>query len=199
MTLQGVAFRSDQAANDVTPQTSRPQLLDLSWVGGRPTPKPPIPDAGQEIEDFTAPPPNIELAPTVTNSAEQAWRGAPATPTRVVKTARATQDHFHALQQWEGVVDAINDGTFFARLVDRTAEGPDEQAEFDLAEVPAGDRELIAPGAVFYWSVGYRTSATGTRSRASVISFRRLPAWTEAEKRQAKERARQIARALDWC
>jgi hypothetical protein len=199
MTLQDIMVRSDQATNDVTPQTSRPQLLDVSWVGGRPVPKPPIPDTGQVIEDFTAPPPNVGLAPTVTNSAEQAWRGAPVTPISVLERARPEQDRFHALQQWEGVVDAINDGTFTARLVDRTADEPDEEVEFDLTEVPTGDRDLVTVGAVFYWSVGYHTSATGTRSRVSVISFRRLPAWTEAEKRQARERAEQIAEALDWC
>jgi hypothetical protein len=46
--------------------------------------------------------------------------------------------------------------------------------------------------------VGYGISASGTRSRASIISFRRLPAWTEVEKRQVKERAQLIAKELGW-
>jgi hypothetical protein len=115
-----------------------------------------------------------------------------------VESARPKRARFQALQQWEGVVDEVNDGSFVARLVDRTAKEPDEEAEFDLGEVPTGDRELVVPGAIFYWSVGYRTAATGTRSRVSIISFRRLPAWTEAEKLQARERAEEIAKALDW-
>jgi hypothetical protein len=198
MNEHGMEIRSDHTANEGSLATSRPEVRDVSWVGGRPMPKPPIPHAGQVLEDLTAPPPNIELASTVTGSAELAWRDAPASPVRVIRPTRAKQDHFHALQQWEGVVDAISDGGFFARLVDRTAEAPDEEAEFDLTEIATGDRELVSPGAVFYWSVGYRISATGTRSRASIISFRRLPAWTEAEKHQAKERAQLIARELDW-
>jgi hypothetical protein len=198
MTLQEMAQGSDQTANEAGPATSQPQLLDVSWVGGRPAPKPPIPHAGQVIENLTAPPPNIELAPTVTGSAQQAWRHAPVSQIRVIESTTAKEERFHALQQWEGVVDAVSDGTFLARLVDRTADGPDEEAEFDFAEIPSGDRELVSPGAVFYWSVGYGTSASGTRSRASIISFRRLPAWTEVEKRQAKERAQLIAKELGW-
>jgi hypothetical protein len=138
------------------------------------------------------------LAPTVTGSAEQAWRNNPVISVRVIERAKVKEDRFLALQQWEGVVDSVNDGGFVARLVDRTAGEPDEEAEFDLAEVPPGDRDLVASGAVFYWSVGYRIAATGTRLRASIISFRRLPAWTEAERRQARERSEKIAEALDW-
>jgi hypothetical protein len=195
---QRAMMRSDQPGNTISPSTSAPQQLDLSWIGGRPIPKPPIPDIGQVIQDATGPPPTVSLAPTVTGSAEQAWRNNPVNSVRVVERARVKEDRFHALQQWEGVVDGVNDGSFVARLVDRTAGEPDEEAEFDLAEVPAGDRDLVVPGAVFYWSVGYRTSATGTRLRASIMSFRRLPAWTEAEKGQARERAEEIAKALDW-
>jgi hypothetical protein len=120
------------------------------------------------------------------------------TPIQVVRSPEPKSDHFHALQQWVGVVDRVEDGTFIARLEDRTTEGPDEQAEFDVSEIPSGDQDLVAPGAVFYWSVGYRTSATGTRSRASAISFRRLPAWTEEERKQAQKRAQEIAEELDW-
>jgi hypothetical protein len=199
MTLQDIIRRGDPAANVVPRQTSRSHPLDISWVGGRPLPKPPIPDTGQVIQEPTGPPPNVALAPTVTGSAEQAWRGAAATPIRVVESAKPKQERFHALQQWEGVVDSTNGRSFVAKLVDRTADEPDEEAEFDLAEVPPGDRELVVAGAVFYWSVGYRTSATRTRSRVSIISSRRLPAWTEAEKRQARESAEKIAKALDWC
>jgi len=199
MTISSIAQSGDEIANNAPRVTSTPRIPDISWVGGKVVPMPGVPESGQIIEAFTAPPPDDQLAPTVTGATEQAWLRNSVTPIRIVRRSEPTQDRFHALQQWEGVVDTVHDGTFIARLVDRTAEGPDEEAEFDVTEPPFGDRNLIAPGAVFYWSVGYRTSATGTRSRTSIVSFRRLPAWTEKEKQQARERAREIARALDWC
>jgi hypothetical protein len=107
-------------------------------------------------------------------------------------------DHYRALQEWEGTVDYNYDSTFFARIVDRTSSGPDEEAEFDIDEVSRGDRELLAPGAIFYWSVGYRDSSSGTRSRTSLLTFRRLPAWTDEEMRQAQKRADEIIEVLDW-
>jgi hypothetical protein len=102
------------------------------------------------------------------------------------------------LQEWEGTVDSIGDRTFVARLVDRTSPGPDEEAEFDIDEVSRGDRDLLAPGAIFYWSIGYRDSASGSRSRTSLLTFRRLPAWTDEEKRQAEKTADEIIEVLDW-
>jgi hypothetical protein len=198
MTLSGIAESGDEIANRLPRTTARPQIPDVSWVGGTVIPKPRLPGPGQIVEGFTAPPPNVHLAPTVIAAVEEAWRRHSVSPIRIIKRTEPTQDRFHALQQWEGVVDTIKNATFVAVLVDRTTEGPDEEVEFDISEVASGDRNLIAPGAVFYWSVGYRTSATGVRFRASVISFRRLPAWTEKERQQARERAQDIARTLDW-
>ncbi len=101
-------------------------------------------------------------------------------------------DSFVALQSWEGHVLELNGDGFVARLSDKTASRPDEEAEFPKDEVSAIDRDLIGPGAIFYWSVGYRDRPNGVRSRESVIRFRRLPAWTDRELSDARDRAREL-------
>lgn len=108
----------------------------------------------------------------------------------------APKDAFHALQRWEGVVSAIEEETFVARLTDLTSEGPDEEVELPLADVPSEDRDLLEAGAVFYWAIGYRDEASGQRQRVSALRFRRLPVWSAGELRAARERVAEVAAAL---
>jgi hypothetical protein len=51
------------------------------------------------------------------------------------------------VHDWEGIVLEVKEDSFLARLIDLTEEGPDEEAEFPLEEVPGGDKHLIKPGA----------------------------------------------------
>jgi hypothetical protein len=108
------------------------------------------------------------------------------------KSVRPRPDSFIALQTWEGHVLDVSGDSFVARLSDSTGDDPEEEAEFPLDEISPIDRDLIAPGAVFYWSVGYRDRSNGQRSRESVIRFRRLPAWSERELADARERANEL-------
>lgn len=105
-----------------------------------------------------------------------------------------------SLQKWEGVVLNIeaSANTFFARLHDLTADNPEEEAEFSIDEVMEDDKNLLMPGAVFYWSIGYHTSETGQQLRASVIKFRRLPAWRGKELKEIESKAREFGRAIGW-
>ncbi len=103
-----------------------------------------------------------------------------------------------SLQKWEGVVIAVEKDIFQARLLDLTDENPEEQAEFLIEEISDDDRELLRPGAVFYWSLGYLTTGTGQRIRTSIVKFRRLPAWTERDMRMAQERAKEIRQTIGW-
>ena len=90
------------------------------------------------------------------------------------------QSRFEVLQKWEGIVLDVLTDSFTARLIDLTRAGADEEAEFALDEIDGGDRDLLKPGAVFYWNIGYSDSPTG-RARVSIIRFRRLPLWRSGE------------------
>lgn len=97
---------------------------------------------------------------------------------------------FELLQQWECVVREITEGGFTAVLYDLTdSSNGAEEATFALEDVPDGDRVLVEPGAVFYWSLGYRTGLTGEKIRAAQIRFRRLPALTRQERSEAATEA----------
>lgn len=85
---------------------------------------------------------------------------------------------FRLLQQWSGTVTVLRQTDFEADLVDMTdRDQPLEEAVFDVEEVSPGDRELLTTGAVFRWSIGYRTSLDGQRERVSHLRFVRIPRW----------------------
>jgi hypothetical protein len=113
--------------------------------------------------------------------------------------AQRSQARFILLQQWEGYVETKKADSFVARLVD--LDNPVErevEADILLSEVNPDDLDLIKPGAVFYWTIGYRDQATGQRARVSEIRFRRLPAFTENDLDVAKRDAQQTAELLGW-
>jgi hypothetical protein len=98
------------------------------------------------------------------------------------------------LQTWEGIVISRSGEEFEATLRDLTdRRAPAEAATFPIAEVPPDDRRLIEPGAVFYWFLGQEMSALGQLSRRSTIRFRRLPAWTDVQRRKIAEKAKALA------
>ena len=116
----------------------------------------------------------------------------------VISKISRRANYFTSLQKWEGTVLEISKDAFLGRLVDQTNPGADEEAEFSLAEISEEDKELLAPGAVFYWNIGYNDSPSGQRTRVSVIRFRRLPAWSEREIRDAKQKAEQLRDRIGW-
>jgi len=116
-----------------------------------------------------------------------------------LKTDPSVGDQFVSLQKWEGVVIEIKDETFLARLKDLTNEkNPEEEAEFPLEELSPEDRELVAPGAIFYWNIGYLDTRSGQRRRESIIRFRRLPAWSKREIENSKHEASRICDFINW-
>ena len=104
---------------------------------------------------------------------------------------------FEVLQKWEGIVLDVLHDSLTARLIDLTLQGSDEEAEFALEEIDEGDKDLLKPGAVFYWNIGYSDSPTG-RARVSIIRFRRLPVWRSEELAQAKRDAERLSGLLEW-
>lgn len=105
---------------------------------------------------------------------------------------------FKILEHWVGRVDAISseDQTFEAIVSSTTRECGDETAEFTFDELSDDDKELVAIGAVFYWSVGYQVEPSAQRSTVSNIRFRRLPVWTRKELEAAENKAKELSQWL---
>jgi hypothetical protein len=102
------------------------------------------------------------------------------------------------LAQWEGVVTSVDDDEFTAELKDLTdSTSPAETATFSTSEISPGDLPLLEVGAIFYWTIGYRTSAGGQKSRESWIRLRRLPTWTSRQLREARQRAEEYKAFFD--
>ncbi|MDP2815251.1 MAG: methyl-accepting chemotaxis protein, partial [Rectinemataceae bacterium] len=100
---------------------------------------------------------------------------------------------FILLQQWEGRVIQVSANDFTAIVADKTnTSNDDEEIVFDIEDVLDEDRELITPGAVFYWSIGYDDSS-GSRRRVSQILFRRLPGLSNREIKEAEKKALEFA------
>lgn len=114
------------------------------------------------------------------------------------KPESAAHDVFLPLQRWEGTIIEILKDSFVARLVDKSPDSATEEAEFPLDEVSRDDLPLIKEGALFYWTIGYRDSINGQRTRISEIRFRRTPTWTASELTRARGRARRLLDLLGW-
>ncbi len=105
---------------------------------------------------------------------------------------------FTPLQEWEGYVVELDEEFFTARLVDLTAEREheEEEADFPIVELSDADQSMLRLGAIFRWAIGYRRTRGGTKERVSRIVFRRLPAWTERELNENRQKAQELAVVL---
>lgn len=126
------------------------------------------------------------------------FTGSGIRPEVLLKKVERVEDRFVSLQKWEGVVLEVKGDYFIARLHDLTVRGNEEEVELLLEEVSEGDRDLVRPGAVFYWHIGYFDSRTGQRKRESITRFRRLPAWRQEELESAKSEADKIRDSIGW-
>lgn len=102
---------------------------------------------------------------------------------------------FEILESWTGYVEDINEreNTFTAVLKSENHDRGDEIGDFSFDEVSPDDLELLAPGAIFYWNVGYAIERSSTKSIASTIRFRRAFLWKREIIDEAKSRAHQLA------
>jgi hypothetical protein len=113
---------------------------------------------------------------------------------------RPTVLSLQPLQEWEGYVAEVGEEIFTARLLDVTAGGKYEEeiADFPIADLSDTDLELLKPGAVFRWVIGYQRQIGGTKRRVSQITFRRMPAWTKKDLLDATRKASSIAQSIEW-
>lgn len=179
------------------------QTLHEPWsfsVGSKPVFLPPRQD-GQAEEQTSRASPNRnghDLFPT---------RGVQRiTPPKTRPVARPETRHgkrgLRAAYQWEGIVDAITDDGFRARLIPYEDGKPNrakvEYTDFyfdDLAN--ESDRDLVAPGAVFYWTIGKARNRAGTVTNSSLLRFRRIPSPSSYQKRRAARLAAEILNDAD--
>lgn len=104
---------------------------------------------------------------------------------------RATRETL--AHHWECTVESVGRETFSATLRSLLKPGDTEkEAELPLDDVNADDRELLAPGAIFYWIVGSERTPKGTVTRFSRIKFRRLPGWTKRDLARVEEEAARL-------
>jgi len=102
------------------------------------------------------------------------------------------------LQRWVGRVESVTADKFVAVLDDSTSSGsPQEQVELELSEVSDSDLPLLARGAAFYWSIGYRDTPEGQRERISTLRFARQPRLSRTELNRIFEHADQLAALLE--
>lgn len=111
----------------------------------------------------------------------------------VLRSLTTRPRRIEVLQQWEGVITSVEPSSVWADLHDLTdPSNPTEIAEIPMKEFAVGDRPLIEPGSVFYWSIGHETTIGGQILRVSEIRVRRTPVWSQ----QALDRARSLGQQL---
>lgn len=160
-----------------------------------------IPSAALRPEDHLAPlnpAPDLNFAtlPLSFNGGSDPVQLIDFRPVTSGKRWEPLREIFRVLQKWEGFVVEVQSETFLARLVPIKGEGPDQEAEIYIREVQEADIELIKPGAVFYWTIGYHDKPSG-RVRSSIIKFRRQPIWTNRDLEAATARADYLMRLFN--
>jgi len=86
------------------------------------------------------------------------------------------------IQLWEGrvlEVDIQNE-LMQVLLTAKIGQIPEHTAEIELQWVSEQDRDLVAPGAVFYLTL-YKQTRRGSIKNSQELRFRRRPAWTKQQ------------------
>ena len=99
---------------------------------------------------------------------------------------------YRAIQRWEGTVLSTTTDGFHALLRDLDNVKPEERTFFSFGEIEPDDYDLVTTGAVFYWYVGYQTTAITQRKLTVNLRFRRLPAWTKSQVDHVQREARRL-------
>lgn len=105
---------------------------------------------------------------------------------------------FELLQSFEGVVREVRNSTFTAEIQDMTEPiNPNEIVELSIKEISRDDLALLRPGAVFYWSIGYKDTRGEPRRRVSQIRLQRRPGWSKLDVSRAKSFATEYLRIFE--
>ena len=120
-----------------------------------------------------SPSPLQDLPPTPTSSASGGWPYGDMRYARVSTLNSNTPERSRAQlvrHQWEATVQSVSGESFSAILRSLSDPGSSEKvADIPVDDVNPDDLELLAPGAIFYWTVGQSVSPRGTVERFSSI------------------------------
>jgi hypothetical protein len=97
-------------------------------------------------------------------------------------------------EQWVGLVIAVSDDSFEARLK-RKSSPIEEEAEFPFVGLEGISPKEIREGRVFDWVVGTR-NVNGTQTRVSHIYFRRTPVIEAIELTRAWEKGHELLNSV---
>jgi hypothetical protein len=158
-----------------------------------------IQSAFASIEESTAPTgnSNAEAIAVKLNSSPAPQRGVrlvpPPSPNRLIG--------FVTEHRWQGHILSVDtNGKFWARVYDMSQENSNEveEAQFDLEDVPDLMKDLVRPGGIFFWDIGFQVEPSGRRVRQSLLSFPMIPRVTAKEQQAARERALSRFASLGW-
>lgn len=111
----------------------------------------------------------------------------------LVPPLRRSTERFRLLQLWVGVVQEVADDGLVVTLFDQTnRQYPEEDVTISLSEIPEQDHPLLKPGAILYWSIGYREDQGQPRERVSCVRARRLPVWSETDLERGRANAQKV-------
>ena len=97
------------------------------------------------------------------------------------------------IQIWEGEVLSVDQdaGTMRVLLSAKIGNVPDHTAEINLEWVVEQDKDLVRPGAVFYWTL-YKETKRGSINNGQELRFRRLPTWSKNQIERVHRDAKQL-------
>jgi|GEM_PF-2096393 len=109
----------------------------------------------------------------------------------------APASRFFQLNRWDGYISSIisEEETVEAILTDSKSSEV-EHAVFSIEEFSQGDRELLRPGCLIEWQIGYKEIPS--RLRTSEIRVRRIPLLTPEAIMQADKNGEDFYDQLDW-
>lgn len=124
-------------------------------------------------------------------------RRVPGLPREIALQPQEYELRFLAEQLWEGTVSTVLPEEFTARLIDSRS-GEEDEATLPTSDVSEEDLSLLAPGAEFYFSIGYQYSRSGNIQRCARIRFKRIPRFNADEILDAHARASARAKRVNF-
>lgn len=118
----------------------------------------------------------------------------------IAKPGRNRLAGFITEQRWQGYVTSVSEQTFTAIVYDVSTADNDEIEEVELEHMDVHSlmRNLITPGAVFFWDIGYEIDPGEQRNRKSIISFPTIHRDTKKSLEAVKIRAHARFDKLGW-